>query len=126
MDRDNASFQRSVDSLQESLAREIVPVQLPIGEEKEFQGVIDLITNKAYYYDLDGKGKPVTKDIPADMVALIDAKQAEILAGSFTVFQGPLIDQAGTERYGAAVAMTDMEILSMDWHVAGVTTPLPS
>ena len=65
-------------------------------------------------------------DIPADMVALIDAKQAEILAGSFTVFQGPLIDQAGAERYGDAVAMTDMEILSMDWHVAGVTTPLPS
>jgi simple sugar transport system substrate-binding protein len=65
-------------------------------------------------------------DIPADMIAQIEAKQAEILAGSFTVFQGPLIDQAGTERYGDAVAMTDMEILSMDWHVAGVTTPLPS
>lgn len=66
------------------------------------------------------------KDIPADMVAQITAKQAAILDGSFTVFQGPLTDQAGTERFADGVAMTDGEILGMDWHVAGVTTPLPS
>lgn len=65
-------------------------------------------------------------DIPADMVAMIEARQAEILDGSFTVFQGPLVDQAGVEKFADGVAMTDGEILSMDWHVAGVTTPLPS
>jgi basic membrane protein A len=65
-------------------------------------------------------------DIPADVVAQIEAKQVEIAADTFTVFQGPLVDQAGTERYADGVAMTDGEILSMDWHVAGVTTPLPS
>ena len=46
LDRDNASFKRTVDSLHKTLAREIVPVQLPIGEEKEFQGIIDLITQQ--------------------------------------------------------------------------------
>lgn len=65
-------------------------------------------------------------DIPADMVAKIEATQAAILDGSFTVFKGPLMDQSGTERVADGVAMEDGEILGMDWHVAGVTTPLPS
>ena len=65
-------------------------------------------------------------DIPADMVARIGAKQIEIRDGSFVVFKGPLTDQAGVERVAEGVSMTDEEILSMDWHVAGITTPLPS
>ena len=70
--------------------------------------------------------KDWNSDIPADMVAQIEAKLAMIADGSFTVFQGPLMDQSGTERVADGVAMTDGEILGMDWHVAGVTTPLPS
>lgn len=65
-------------------------------------------------------------DIPADLVAEIEARQAEIKAGTFDVFKGPLVDQTGTERFAEGVVMTDGEILGMDWHVAGVTTPLPS
>ena len=65
-------------------------------------------------------------DIPANIVSKIKAKQATIAAGTFTVFQGPLVDQDGTERFADGVKMTDGDILSMDWHVAGVTTPLPS
>lgn len=79
LDRDNASFQRAVESLQESLAREIVPVQIPIGEEKEFQGVIDLISNKALYYELDGKGKPSIKEIPAEMAEEAATKREELI-----------------------------------------------
>ncbi len=45
---------------------------------------------------------------------------------AFVVFQGPLVDQDGTERYAAGVAMTDEEILAKDWHVEGVLTPLPN
>ena len=65
-------------------------------------------------------------DIPADVVAAIEARQAEIKGGTFDVFKGPLVDQAGTERVADGVVMTDGEILGMDWHVAGVTSPLPS
>jgi basic membrane lipoprotein Med (substrate-binding protein (PBP1-ABC) superfamily) len=65
-------------------------------------------------------------DIPADMQAKINARQAEIKGGTFDVFKGPLIDQSGTERVADGVVMTDGEILSMDWHVAGVISPLPS
>jgi simple sugar transport system substrate-binding protein len=65
-------------------------------------------------------------DIPAEIVSQIEERQAEILDGSFVVFKGPLVDQAGTERVADGVTMTDGEIISMDWHVTGVTTPLPS
>ncbi|MCY6380082.1 BMP family ABC transporter substrate-binding protein [Hoeflea prorocentri] len=65
-------------------------------------------------------------DIPADAVAAIEARQKEIRDGSFVVFKGPLVDQSGTERFAEGTAMSDGEILGMDWHVAGVTTPLPS
>jgi len=65
-------------------------------------------------------------DIPADIMAQIEVKQTAIMDGSFVVFQGPLVDQTGAERVADGVAMTDGEIISMDWHVAGVTTPLPS
>ena len=65
------------------------------------------------------------KDIPADMMAKIESTKAAIADGSFIVFKGPLVDQAGKERYAADVAMTDEQLVAMDWHVAGVTTPLP-
>lgn len=65
-------------------------------------------------------------DIPADVIAMIEERQAAIRDGSFVVFEGSLTDQSGVERVADGVAMTDGEIISMDWHVAGVTTPLPS
>ena len=65
-------------------------------------------------------------DIPADTVAAIESRQKEIRDGSFVVFKGALVDQSGTERVAEGTAMSDGEILGMDWHVAGVTTPLPS
>ena len=43
MDRDTASFERSLESIQQSLGRMCVPIQIPIGEEKKFKGVVDLI-----------------------------------------------------------------------------------
>ncbi len=79
LDRDNASFKRTVDSLHQTLAREIVPVQLPIGEEKEFQGIIDLITNKALYYELDGKGIPEERAIPEDMKDEVTARREDLI-----------------------------------------------
>jgi basic membrane protein A and related proteins len=64
-------------------------------------------------------------DIPADIAAKIAETQATILAGGFSPFTGPLTDQAGAEAVAAGVVLGDDAILSMDWHVKGVTTPLP-
>ena len=62
LDRERSDFDRAVASIQEFFGRHAVPVALPIGAEKDFQGVVDLIRMKAYTYTPDGDGKG--KEIP--------------------------------------------------------------
>jgi elongation factor G len=65
MDRDNASFERTMSSLEEAFGRSPIPIQLPIGEEKDFTGVVNILTNKAYQYLRDGSGKAQEIPVPA-------------------------------------------------------------
>src|SRR5207247_4997112 len=53
LDRERASFSRALESLQKKFGKNIVPIQLPMGEEKDFKGVIDLVALKAYHYAND-------------------------------------------------------------------------
>jgi elongation factor G len=66
MDRERASFARTLDALQKKFGKNVVPIQLPMGEEKDFHGVIDLVAMKAYRYATDGSGKFEAIDIPAE------------------------------------------------------------
>jgi elongation factor G len=74
MDRDLANFANALKSLQEIFGRGVIPVQLPIGSEKGFRGVIDLVAMKALIYTPDGDGKAKIEEIPAEMAE--DAKAA--------------------------------------------------
>ena len=74
MDRELASFERSMESLQEVFGRNVVALQLPIGTERGFRGVIDLVSMKAHMYKPDGDGKPSIEEIPAALAD--DAKEA--------------------------------------------------
>jgi len=74
MDRAGANFQRCVDQIRDRLRANPVPIQLPIGAEDEFEGVIDLIRMKAIYWDMPTQGmKFEYRDIPD---ALRDAAEA--------------------------------------------------
>jgi elongation factor G len=64
LDRERASMERALASLHETFGRSIIPVQLPIGEEKDFKGVVDLLTMKAI---ISSGGKPQEGEIPADL-----------------------------------------------------------
>ncbi len=67
MDRLGANFQRTVDMIVDRLGAKPVPIQLPIGAEDQFKGIIDLLENKAVFY-LDDLGRnQEVRDIPADM-----------------------------------------------------------
>ena len=69
MDRAGADFLRVVDQIKERLGSTAVPLQLPIGAEDKFEGVIDLIKGKAVYWDDSSMGmKFEEKEVPADMV----------------------------------------------------------
>ena len=72
LDRERAEFQRALSSVQETFGRSAVPVQIPIGSERDFKGIVDLVRMKAYTYAPDGDGKGKEADIPAD---LADAAQ---------------------------------------------------
>ncbi len=67
MDRDRASFSRVVEAMQKKYGREVTPLQLPIGEESSFSGVVDLVSGKAFTWEHDESGKVAEADIPGDM-----------------------------------------------------------
>ena len=67
LDRERSSFDRALESVQSFFGRTAIPVHLPIGAEKSFNGVVDLVRMKAYTYTPDGDGKGKESDIPADL-----------------------------------------------------------
>jgi elongation factor G len=69
LDRTGADFWRGVDSIKDRLGANAVPVQIPIGTEDQFRGVIDLINMKAITYGNDMGDQIVVGDIPAEMQA---------------------------------------------------------
>ncbi|RPH62457.1 MAG: elongation factor G, partial [Acidobacteria bacterium] len=73
IDRERASLERSLQSLREVCSRTVIPIQLPLGEEKSFKGVVDLVTMKAYTYQGDASGKFTEGPIPADLTAAATA-----------------------------------------------------
>jgi len=70
LDRERASLERSLASLHEAFGRVVIPIQLPIGEEKAFSGIVDLVKMKAYTY---AGGQAAEGEIPA---ALAERAQA--------------------------------------------------
>jgi elongation factor G len=79
MDRERASLARTLESLHKLLAREVVPVQLPLGEEQGFCGVVDLVRRRAWQYEKGGNGAAKEVPIPADMAAEVDAARATLI-----------------------------------------------
>ena len=69
MDRTGADFERVVEQIKERLGARPVPVQLPIGAEEDFQGVIDLVRMKAIYWDSENQGVTYeAREIPEDLL----------------------------------------------------------
>lgn len=78
LDRERASLDRSLTSLREAFGREVLPIQLPIGEEKEFSGIVDLVGMKAYRFSSD-TGTPDDADIPEGLTdSVTSAREALI------------------------------------------------
>ena len=74
MDRAGADFHMVIDQLKERLGANAVPLQLTIGAEEEFKGVVDLVKNKAIYWNEADQGMTFEyADVPADMVDQVSA-----------------------------------------------------
>jgi elongation factor G len=78
-DRERASLDRTLEALHTSFGRAIIPIQLPIGEEKHFKGVVDLVAMKAYSFATDGSGKMTEVAVPADMTDKVNAAREALV-----------------------------------------------
>ena len=64
LDRERASLDRSLESLHGSLGRAVVPIQIPIGAEKDFNGLVDLVGMKSMSFSSDKNGTVTNGDVP--------------------------------------------------------------
>ncbi len=79
MDINGANFDNVVKMMRERLKTNAMPIQLPIGKEETFRGLVDVITKKAYYYN-DPTGVVIDEgEIPADMVDAVEIAHAELV-----------------------------------------------
>ncbi len=68
---------------------------------------------------------PFNESVPADVVASVEAKKAELIAGDFDVFDGPVKDQDGNVVVAEGETLSDGDLLSMMWFVEGVNGVIP-
>ena len=104
MDRDDANFERVIESMRAKLHANPLALQLPIGAAETFKGIIDLVTMKAeVYHDDDGKNYE-TVDIPADYKAKAEEMRAKLIE------EVASIDDDLMEKYFAGEELTEQEI----------------
>ena len=103
LDKERADFGTALDSARGTFSRAIVPFTLPIGREKEFKGVVDVVHMKAYEFDEQGKARE--RELPSEGRDVIDAareKLIEVIAES---------DDALLEKYFENGTLEDEDLL---------------
>jgi elongation factor G len=106
LDRERSSLDRSLESLHEACNRTVIPIQLPIGAEKAFRGVVDLISKKAFIFTTDASGTFTEGPIPADMAGAVDAAREALIE---MVAEA---DEKLMEKFFEAGTLTDEELVA--------------
>ena len=79
MDRERADFDRTLDALHKRFGRTVLPVEIPIGQEAGFTGVVDLVAQKAWRFTRDGNGKGTAAEIPAELADEVEAHRSRLV-----------------------------------------------
>jgi elongation factor G len=79
MDRERADFYSVLKEIQETFKVTLTPLQIPIGKEDSFQGVVDLLSGKAFRWEADGSGNMTPVEIPAEMKESYDAYRTKAI-----------------------------------------------
>jgi elongation factor G len=105
MDRAGANFLSVVKQVKERLGAKAVPIQLPIGAEENFRGVVDLIKMKAIYWDEETKGNRFEeKDIPDEMLEQAKQYREQMVEAAAEA------NEQVMEKYVAGEALSEEEI----------------
>ena len=105
MDKIGADFQFTLDTIKSRLGVNYAPIQWPIGAEDQFNGIVDLLTRKAYHYDGEEHENATEIEIPADMVDLVETKRTDLIE------KAAEFDDALMEKYlnGEELAIEDIK-----------------
>ena len=79
LDRERADFARVLAEIKEVLGRAAVPVHWPIGSEKDFRGLVDLVGEKAHTYEPGGKGRATEGAVPSDLGSEVESARETLL-----------------------------------------------
>ncbi|MBW4637374.1 MAG: elongation factor G [Gloeocapsa sp. UFS-A4-WI-NPMV-4B04] len=104
MDRTGANFFKVYDQMRDRLRANAVAIQLPIGSETNFQGIVDLVRMRAYIYNNDQGTDIEETDIPAEMQAMAEEYRAKLVEAVAET------DEALIEKYLDGVELTEAEI----------------
>ena len=119
MDRTGADFVRTIGMIRKRLGANPIAVQLPIGAEANFQGIVDLLTLEATVWDEDGSN-PQSVDIPADMVDAVEEARSIIFERIVET------DDALMERYfeGEEITAEELRVALRNATVKNEVTPV--
>src|SRR5207249_6238147 len=79
MDRAGADFERTVAMIVERLGAHPIPIQLPIGSESAFEGVIDLFERRSWRWTGDVDNAPVEGDVPPELAAAVEVARSNLI-----------------------------------------------
>jgi elongation factor G len=104
LDRENTSFDQALDSLRKQFGLKVVPLQIPIGEQAAFRGVVDLVTQKAYTFE-GNKAQEIP--VPTEMQDSINSYREQLIESAVES------DDTIMEKFLEGEELSDDEILSV-------------
>ncbi len=105
LDRENTSFDQALESLRKQFGLKVVPLQLPIGEQSGFKGVIDLVSQKGYTFEGGNKVQEIA--IPAELQDKISSYREQLIESAVES------DDEIMEKFLEGEELSDEEILSV-------------
>ena len=105
LDRENTSFDNALKSLRDQFGVKVVPLQVPIGDQSNFRGVVDLVTQKGYTFEGGNKVQEIA--IPAELKDSISEYREQLIESAVES------DDAIMEKFLEGEELSDEEILSV-------------
>jgi elongation factor G len=102
LDRENTSFEQALDSLRQQFGAKVVPLQIPIGEQADFKGVVDLVTRKGYTFE---SNKIQEIPVPDDLQASINTFREQLIESAVES------DDEIMEKFLEGTELSDEEVL---------------
>ncbi|MGH2481497.1 MAG: GTP-binding protein, partial [Ktedonobacteraceae bacterium] len=105
LERENTSFEQALDSLRSQFGLKVVPLQIPIGEQAGFKGVVDLVSQKGYTFE--GGNKVQEVPVPADLQASVSTFREQLIESAVES------DDELMEKFLEGETLSDEEVLAV-------------